>query len=452
MDLSAPRAVHAIAEVLRRHGHQAWAVGGALRDAILEREVVDWDVATSARPEEVRGIFRRTVPIGIEHGTVGVLWKDGVLYEVTTFRRDIETDGRHAVVAFADTIEEDLARRDFTINALAWNPATRELCDPFDARADLAARVIRTVGNAQERFAEDYLRVLRALRFAGQLDYTIEPATWSALQAAVPALPQLSAERIREELWKVLRKTRHASRTLELYRTSGALAMLYPELAATVDVSGADDTPDERPGHAPDVWTRSLRAVDAIPPHRIRLRLAALLHGIGMPVARTRSLRGGFSFVGHEQIGARKAEDVLTRLKASNAEIERIVSLVRLQSALFPPDAPDAGVRRWLQAVEPERVRDLFRLRFALWRAAPVERGDVDLCTRWHHAHAVLLTHPALTTGDLAINGSDLKRLGLQPGPRFGEILRMLLEHVLDDPSLNTTQALISIVERELGA
>lgn len=442
MDLPAPRAVHEIAAALRRHGHQAWAVGGALRDVVLGRSAVDWDVATSAKPDQVRTIFKRTVPIGVEHGTVGVLWKDGVLYEVTTFRRDIETDGRHAVVAFADTIEEDLARRDFTINALAWDPATRELYDPFDAGADLDARVIRTVGDAAARFAEDYLRVLRALRFAGQLDYTVEPATWAALQAAVPALPRLSAERVREELWKVLRQTTQASRTLELYRMSGALATLYPELAATVDVRAAED--------AHDVWTLSLRALDSIPPHRLQLRLAALLHGTGMPVARTRSLRGGFSFVGHEQIGARKAEDVLARLKASNADTERVVSLVGLQSALFPPDAPDAGVRRWLQHVEPERVRDLFRLRFALWRAAPAERGDVDLCTRWHHAHAVMLMHPALTTGALAIDGGDLKRLGLQPGPRFGEILRELLDRVLDDPSLNTTDALTAIVEREL--
>ncbi|MGH7445260.1 MAG: CCA tRNA nucleotidyltransferase, partial [Longimicrobiales bacterium] len=202
MDLPAPRAVHEIAEALRRHGHQAWAVGGALRDVVLGRPAVDWDVATSAKPDQVRTIFKRTVPIGVEHGTVGVLWKDGVLYEVTTFRRDVETDGRHAVVAFADTIEDDLARRDFTINALAWDPATRELYDPFDAGADLDARVIRTVGDAAARFAEDYLRVLRALRFAGQLDYTIESATWTALQAAVPALPRLSAERVREELWK----------------------------------------------------------------------------------------------------------------------------------------------------------------------------------------------------------------------------------------------------------
>lgn len=441
-ELQAPRAVHEIAGKLRRHGHQAWAVGGAVRDVVLGAPATDWDIATSARPQDVRSIFRRTVPIGIEHGTVGVLWKDGVMYEVTTFRKDVETDGRHAVVAFADRIEDDLARRDFTINALAWDPATTELYDPYGGLNDIEARVVRTVGNASDRFAEDYLRVLRALRFAGHLDYTIDEATWSALQAATAQLTRLSVERVREELTKVLQQTTRASRTLELYRTSSALEVLYPELAATVGVRPRDD--------GPAVWTLSLGAVDAIPRHRVRLRVAALLHGIGMPAARTRSLRGGWSYVGHEQIGARKAGELLRRLRAANADIEHVESLVRLQSALFPPDAPDAGVRRWLRDVEPHRVRDLFRLRFALWRAHPVERGDRDLCTRWRHAHAVMLDRPVLTTGGLAVGGGDLKRLGLEPGPRFGEILGALLERVIEEPELNTRERLVAIIEQEL--
>ena len=441
-ELPAPRAVHDIAAVLRRNGHQAWAVGGAVRNAVLERPATDWDIATSARPADVRSIFRRTIPIGIEHGTVGVLWKDGVMYEVTTFRQDVETDGRHAVVSFADRIEDDLARRDFTINALAWDPATKELYDPYGGLADIAAGVVRTVGAASERFAEDYLRVLRALRFAGQLDYRIDPDTWTALQGATPHLKRLSVERVREELIKVLQQTERASVTLELYRTSHALEVLYPELAATVDVRTTDD--------APDVWTRSIRAVDATPRHRVRSRLAALLHGIGMPAARTKSLRGGWSFVGHEKMGARKAAELLTRLRASNADVEHVASLVRLQSALFPPDAPPAGVRRWLRDVEPHRVRDLFRLRFSLWRADPVERGDVDLCTRWRSAHAVLLSRPVLTTGGLAVDGGDLKRLGLKPGPRFGEILQALLERVIEEPDLNTKERLVAIVQEEL--
>lgn len=441
--LAPPAGVLEIARRLSDMGRQAWAVGGAVRDALLGRHGVDWDIATDARPEEVRRIFRRTVPLGIEHGTVGVLAKDGVMYEVTTFRRDVETFGRHAVVAFADTIDEDLARRDFTINALAWDPLTHELRDPYGGAADLRDGVLRTVGVPAERFAEDWLRVLRALRFAGHYDLTIDPATWDALVAAAPQLTTLSAERIREELIKVLAKTAGASVTLELYERSGALRVLYPEVAETVGLVTGDEP-------EPDAWRRALRAVDAISRTRTLLRIAAFLHGTGYPAARTRDLRGGWRFTGHEVAAGRKAEDVMRRLRASNAEVELVRDFVSLQGDLFPPDANDAQVRRWLVRVGPQRVLDLFRLRIALWRASPVARGDRDLVERWRKAHRVLLAHPPLEIRDLAVGGAELRGLGLEPGPEFGEILRALLERVLDDPSLNEKETLMRMVSREL--
>lgn len=390
--------------------------------------------------------FRRTVPIGVDHGTVGVLDGDD-MYEVTTFRRDVETFGRHAVVEFAEQIEEDLSRRDFTINALAWHPLRGELLDPFGGRDDLAAGRLRMVGDPVERLAEDRLRVLRAFRFAGLLDLEIEDAAWAALREAVPHLTELSAERVREELLKVLSQTRPASRSLELYRRSGALAQLFPELAA---LEG------ERPaGEGPDLWTVTLHAVDALPPSRPVLRLAALLHAVGMPPARTRDLRGGWRYTGHEVLGSRKTEDVMHRMKSSNADTERVTALVRHQPELFPPDSPDAVVRRWLRHVGPERVRDLFRLRFALWRAeratsaesaGGVEARPEDLLERWSMVRRVLRDRPALRTGDLAIDGGDLKALGLQPGPQFGTILSELLERVTDDPSLNHRDRLLALV------
>jgi tRNA nucleotidyltransferase/poly(A) polymerase len=441
MVLSPPQAVLEIARRLRDHGHQAWAVGGAVRDALLGRPSGDWDVATDAPPAEVRRIFRRTVPIGIEHGTVGVLGRDGVLYEVTTFRRDVETFGRHAVVEFAETIEEDLSRRDFTINAIAWNPLTDELRDPFGGEPDLRAHVLRTVGEPADRFAEDFLRVLRALRFAGHFDLQIETRTWQALRQAVDHLDVLSAERIREELWKVLGKTRFAAATLHLYEQAGVLARLYPELAATVGLGvGEADR---------DVWSITLAAVDAVPPSRPLLRVATLLHGIGYPAARTRGLGGDWRYTGHETFGGRKAEDVMRRLKASNADTHRVMMLVSRQSDLFPPDAPDAIVRRWLLHVPPDLVYDLFRLRIALWRADPKARGDRDLIERWRSAHRVLLQRPVISVGDLAIDGSDLRELGLTPGPRYGEILRLLLDRVIDDPDLNGRDPLLRIVREE---
>ena len=441
MKLNPPQALLDIAHKLERHGFETWAVGGAVRDALRGAPVVDWDLATRARPDDVRALFKRTVPVGIEHGTVGVLGKDGVLYEVTTFRRDIENFGRHAVVEFADTIDEDLSRRDFTINAIAWHPETDEVRDPFAGLTDLELGVLRTVGAPDERFSEDYLRVLRALRFAGQLELRIEEDTWLALAGTLHHLPALSAERVREELWKVLRKTRHASRTLQLYSEAAVLDQLYPELAAVRDI--AIDEADHP-------WIISLRAVDAVPQSRLLVRLAALLHAVGMPRARTRDLRGGYNYIGHERIGARETEAIMLRLKASNADTERVSTLVGLQSELFPPDAPPAGVRRWLQHVQPDRVFDLFRLRIALLRGGSDASGTRDILERWQKAHAALLSDPVLEVTGLAIDGGDLKGLGLKPGPQFGEILRTLLDRVVERPELNTREELLRIAREEL--
>lgn len=435
MQLNPPRSVLEIAQKLDHAGHDVWAVGGAVRDALLGTAQVDWDLATSARPNEVQRLFRRTVPVGIDHGTVGVFGADGVLYEVTTFRRDVETTGRHAVVEFAHTIDEDLSRRDFTFNAIAWHPIHDEVRDPYHGLADLKAAVLRTVGEPADRFAEDYLRVLRGLRFAGHFVLEPEPATWTALTAAVPHLGALSAERVREELFKVLGRTPHASAALRLYERSGALGELYPELQQLAALRVGDEPAD--------FWRQTLASVDAIPPTRPLLRLAALLHAVGMPAAASRDLRGGWRFTGHEVFGARKAREIMERLKASNADTDRVAALVAKQSDLFPPDAPDAGVRRWLLHVPPELVPDLFRLRIALWRANPVARGDADLAGRWRHVRRVIASRPPLSTGDLAIDGDDLKGLGLPPGPRFGEILRELLDSVIDDPGLNDRKTLL---------
>jgi tRNA nucleotidyltransferase/poly(A) polymerase len=460
--------VRDIARRLEAAGFPTFAVGGAVRDALLGLPAQDWDLATRARPQEVRRLFRRTVPIGIEHGTVGVPGRDGVLYEVTTFRRDVETFGRHATVEFADSIEDDLSRRDFTINALAWDPATGELRDPYGGLDDLAGGVLRTVGRAQERFAEDYLRVLRALRFAGHFRLRIDPDTWSALTRATAELPLLSAERVREELLKVLSKSRCASTAFSLYAASGVLKVLYPELERLVEMAteqgdavsagspGGPAPPTAAPPAAPpdDAWALTLRAVDVIPPSRPLLRLAALLHAAGMPAARTRDLRGGWRYTGHEQAGARIAQELLRRLKASNAEIGRVGRLVRHQSDLFPPDARSPVVRRWMVAIGRDLLDDLWRLRFALARARDPASAALppDLLERWRMARFVRRQHPPLSVGELDIDGGDLKELGLRPGPRFGEVLRELLERVLDDPELNSREKLLELARGIVNA
>ncbi|RMH16760.1 MAG: CCA tRNA nucleotidyltransferase, partial [Gemmatimonadetes bacterium] len=211
-----PGAVRWITETLEAAGFETWAVGGAVRDTLMGLPPGDWDLATRARPADVRRLFRRTVPIGVEHGTVGVLAGDGTLYELTTFRRDVETDGRHAVVAFADTLDEDLSRRDFTINAVAWHPLREEFHDPHGGREDIRRGVLRTVEEPERRFREDYLRILRGLRFAGRFGLDVDPATWEAMLEHRAGLAGLSAERVREELFKVLGDAR-ASHALRLY-------------------------------------------------------------------------------------------------------------------------------------------------------------------------------------------------------------------------------------------
>lgn len=439
VQLNAPAEVRRIARRLDEAGYSTWAVGGAVRDALAGLRPGDWDLTTAARPADVRRVFRRTVPIGVEHGTVGVVGKDGQMYEVTTFRRDVETDGRHARVRFSDSLEEDLQRRDFTINAVAWSPITGELRDPEGGLEDLRAGVLRTVGEAAERFREDRLRVLRALRFAGRFGLQIDPATWQAVRESAGLLTALSAERVREELYKVLGGQRAPSASLHLYEQSGVLAALFPELAACVGVVD---------GAGEDVWSHQMAVVDQLPASRPILRLAALLHDAGKPATRL-AAEGEVSFSGHAVAGAARARNLLRRIKASNAHTDRVVHLVAQHADLPAADAPDAEVRRWVRRVGTEHYRDLFRLRLADARARRIDAAPLLVLLR--RVRRLLRERPALSLGDLAIGGAELRALGIPPGPLFGEILRDLLERVTDDPALNTRERLVEIVRQGIA-
>src|SRR5688572_28382979 len=239
-----PDAVVDIARTLEAAGFQAWCVGGNLRDALLQHPHSDYDIATSATPQQVQKLFPRTVEVGIKYGTVGVLDRARQLHEVTTFRRDIATDGRHAVVAYGVTLEEDLARRDFTINALAYHPLRHEWKDPFDGAGDLANHLVRAVGDPAQRFREDYLRILRAIRFAARFDFTIDPLTWEAARAAAPGMTGLAAERVRDEWFKSLRTGRSVTHLLMLWVHVGAARVWLPELeVARPSQKGFPDPP-----------------------------------------------------------------------------------------------------------------------------------------------------------------------------------------------------------------
>jgi tRNA nucleotidyltransferase/poly(A) polymerase len=444
----APPAVRWITETLEGAGFETWVVGGAVRNVLLGIDSGDWDLATRAMPKQVRRLFKRTVPVGIEHGTVAVLARDRTAYEVTTFRRDIVTTGRHALVEFAESLEEDLARRDFTINAIAWHPLREQLFDPFGGVEDLEAKVLRTVGEPERRFAEDYLRVLRALRFAGRFGLQIEPRTWRALCLAVPRLDILSRERVREELMKVLAGDPRPSGALELYRSSGALRQVAPELTRGVGVALPAPVPAGN-----DAWRFGLAVAEAIPMHRPLLRLAALLlsggnGGISASPAGggPRARDGSASPVG----AAAAAAQLLIRLRFSNAQVERVTGLV---AAAPPPPAGSSGaaLRRWLSRAGPERLPDLTRLWIARERVLCAHgTGDPEgLRALWSALRRELRAKPPLSLADLALDGGDLIRMGLRPGPRFRVILEALLERVLEDPSLNQTDVLAALAQVE---
>ncbi len=435
--LQAPGAVRWIARTLEEAGYETWAVGGAVRDALAGRPSGDWDLTTRATPKAMRRIFRRTVPLGIDHGTVGVLARDGTMYEVTTFRRDVETTGRHAVVAFAQTLDEDLARRDFTINAVAWHPLREVLHDPYEGALDLRRGVLRTVGDPGERFAEDYLRVLRALRFAGRFGLRVEGETWRALCRAVPHLGGLSAERVREELDKVLAGPR-PSAALALEAASGVLGFFHPEL----------DTPEARRR-----LPLALRTVDLLPPDPgPEARLAALLSAGG-------------------ETGSAVA--ILLRLKSSNRRVAEVGALAGALAALEPGDGAGGeggwggGLatnpprrRRWMASLGRPLLPRVLPLLAARARAGGGEdRGPEAGMSRIREEAARLLREirhdlrsgVPLAPGELALGGRELIRAGYRPGPAFGEVFERLFEEVLDDPSRNDAALLLARAEALLA-
>ena len=428
----APPNVRWLVETLEGAGYETWAVGGAVRDVLLGIDSGEWDLATRARPKQVKRLFKRTVPLGIEHGTVGVLASDGTLYEVTTFRRDVLTTGRHAVVEFADRLEDDLSRRDFTINAIAWHPLRDELYDPFGGVEDLESRVLRTVGEPAERFAEDYLRVLRALRFAGRFDLQIENRTWKALRSAVAHLDILSRERVREELMKILGGDSRPSRALDLYRTSGVLTKVAPELAAGVGALIPDGALA-----GTEAWRYALALSEAVSARRPLLRLAALLQGTATA----------------EDDAPRRAAQLMIRLRFSSAQVERVVGLVA--AGPLPPDArTGADRRRWLSRVGPGRLPDLARLWIARERVLGAYGAAQPTTTRalWSAMRAEVRSGVPLSLADLALDGRDLIRMGLKPGPHFRTVLDDLLDRVLENPALNDADLLAELVRPQTAA
>jgi tRNA nucleotidyltransferase (CCA-adding enzyme) len=448
VDLAAvPRDVLDLCERLRSRGKRSWIVGGCVRDLLLGRIANDWDIATDARPNELVNIFPRAIPTGIEHGTVTVVVA-GHHYEVTTLRGEgTYSDGRRPDwVEFVDDITADLARRDFTVNAIAVDSLDGKLIDPFDGRGDLARGLLRAVGDPLARFAEDGLRVLRAARFVATLELTLDPATEAAIEPTLDTYRKVAHERIKGE-WIKAMGARLPSRAFDVMRRTGILGVTCPELLEGVGMQ-------QNKWHAYDVWQHALECMDACTADPV-LRIAALLHDVGKPRTRAWSdTNSDFTFYDHDRVGAEIAEPIAARLRFSNEERARIVSLVRHH--LFHYSGwSDAAVRRWIRRVGPDRVEDLYVLNAADVRAKGRDfESDLEALAQLKaHVARVLAQGAALSTRDLKINGHDLIRdLGIRPGPVIGQVLDALLEAVTNDPGVNDREALLALAREQLAA
>jgi tRNA nucleotidyltransferase (CCA-adding enzyme) len=443
-----PHEVLAVCQRLREAGHLAFIVGGSIRDLLIGRAPGDFDVATSAHPEATLRVFgsRYAIPSGLQHGTVTVLAGEPGAerhVEVTTFRGEgAYLDGRRpSTVTFSATLGEDLSRRDFTMNAIAYDPATGTIVDPFDGRGDIGRKLVRTVGDPVLRFAEDGLRPMRGVRQAAQLGFTLDAATEAAIPLTLASFRKVSAERIRDELRKLLLSPM-PSVGIEAMRRTGLLAEVLPELLPTIGC------PQNR-FHKHDVYAHILATVDAAVPDFI-VRMAALLHDLGKPQTQAprEDAPGEFSFFRHEQVGVDIAEAICARLRLATRERETICHLVSSHMFFYTPDWTDGTVRRFVKRVGPELVPPLFALREAdIASRGQGEDREAETRELRKRIASVAAADAALRVTDLAIDGKDVMRiLDIPPSRRVGEVLEELLEKVLDEPALNQRETLEQMV------
>lgn len=446
-----PGGVLAVLDRFEQAGEEAWLAGGCVRDLVLGRPPADFDIATRARPERVLQLFARVIPTGLQHGTVTVLVRDPEApadaperhVEVTTFRGEgAYLDGRRPErVEFIDDLEQDLARRDFTINAMAYRPGTGELRDPFGGAGDLARRRVRAVGDPVARFSEDGLRPLRAVRFASVLSFGLEGATRAAIPRTISTFRRVAAERVREELVRLLLRSPRPSRGLRLLEETGLLAETVPELLEGRGLR-------QNRWHRWTVWEHVLRAVDHTPP-RLVVRLAALLHDVAKPRCAQEVSPGEHTFYQHEHVGARLARDVLERLRFPGKVIDEVSHLVREHNWFYSPEWNDGTVRRHLARLGVAALPDFFDLREADLRARgrALRAGLENLEELRARFERELARASALTIKDLAIGGADVMAArGLGPGPQVGATLRAALQHVLDHPEDNEREKLLDLV------
>ena len=442
MQINLPSKVNTIIQTLQNSGFEAYAVGGCVRDSFLHKKPNDWDITTSAKPLEVKKIFKRTVDTGIQHGTVTVLLGNDS-FEITTYRIDgLYEDSRHPQnVLFTSNLEEDLKRRDFTINAMAYNNE-KGLIDIFDGIGDLEKGVIRAVGDPRERFSEDALRIMRAVRFAAQLGYKIEEQTLSAITQLADTLEKISAERIQVELTKLIESPN--PEFLRIAYMNGITKVIMPEFDAMMK------TDQNNIHHMYTVGEHTLKAMSSIRKDRV-LRLTMLLHDIGKPMCKTTDDEGTLHFYGHQNVSAKMSKEILRRLKFDNDTSQKVVRLVQFHDYWI--EETKKAVRKAVYKIG----EDVFPLLFEVKRADYAAQSEYKRTEKLEYIdriealyQEVIADNDCLSLKNLQISGKDLIDMGMKPGKEIGELLEGLLQEVLEEPEKNQRERLLSIAKERL--
>lgn len=439
-EITLPGKVKYILEKLRENGYEAYAVGGCIRDSLMGRLPEDWDITTSAKPLQVKALFSRTIDTGLQHGTVTVMLKSEG-FEVTTYRIDgAYEDARHPKeVSFTQNLMEDLKRRDFTINAMAYNEQDG-LVDVFDGMEDLKRGVIRCVGHPAERFCEDALRILRAVRFGAQLDFEIEENTKNAIKELAATLDKISRERIQTELVKLL-VSPHPERMREMYEL-GISGVILPEFDVMMQ------TPQNHIHHCYSVGEHTIHAMEHVPSDKV-LRLAMLFHDLAKPVCRTTDENGTDHFHGHPDRSAVMAHQIFRRLKFDRDTMDRVCALVRWHD--YNPVLSEAKVRRAITKTGVEQYPGIFAVKRAdiLAQSMYMRREKLDYVDAYEKMYDQIMEKgDCLTLKQLAVSGRDLLELGVPQGKQIGGILKQLLEQVVEDPEKNQRTCLMELAGR----
>ncbi len=433
-DIVIPDKVRKIMDTLFENGAEIYVVGGAVRDLLLGREVKDWDFTTNLTPEEMKKLFPKNSFCNNEFGTFSIVGKNGEIFEVTTFRTEKGySDNRHPdEVKWGKTLEEDLSRRDFTINALALSDGEK-IIDLFDGQKDLENKIVRTVGNPDERFKEDALRMMRAVRIAGQIGFSIEEETLKSIQKNAKLINNVAGERIRDELFKILLSS-PPSLGIEILRESGLLAEIMPELMEGLGMA-------QKGHHIDDVWTHNLKTLDNCQTQNPITKLAALLHDVGKP----KSMYGEGekrTFHNHEVYGSRIAVQIGKRLRLSNKELDQLFRLVRWHMFTVQETQTDKAIRRFIRNVTVDYIDEMIALR----RADRLGSGAKETSWRWElfKKRIVEVQKQPFAVKDLKVNGEDvMKILNIKPGRKVGEVLNAIFKEVEEKPELNDREVLI---------